>query len=44
MLLVKVIFADFIYSDYSDYARAIEEVKTKVTNLKILGEYSKSKR
>lgn len=37
-------FADFVYSDYNEYVAAIEEIKPKVSHLKILGEYSKSKR
>ena len=37
-------FVDFIFEDYSNYAKAINEVKEKVISLKVLGEYTKSKR
>jgi prephenate dehydratase len=37
-------FADFIFNSYADYFNAINEVKTKVEELKILGEYNKGKR
>ena len=37
-------FVDFIFNDYSLYSLAMEEIKDKVLTLKILGEYTKSKR
>ncbi len=37
-------FADFIFESYADYYNALNEVKDKVETLKVLGEYSKSKR
>ena len=37
-------FADFIFEKYADYYNGISEVKEKVESLKVLGEYSKSKR
>jgi prephenate dehydratase len=37
-------FVDFIFNDYSLYSSAMEEIKDKVVTLKILGEYTKSKR
>ncbi len=37
-------FADFIFKSYADYHNAINEIKEKVESLKVLGEYSKSKR
>ncbi len=37
-------FADFIFKSYADYYNAIDEIKDKVETLKVLGEYSKSKR
>jgi prephenate dehydratase len=37
-------FADFIFDSYADYFNAIKEVNEKTEALKILGEYSKSKR
>ncbi len=37
-------FADFIFDSYADYFDAIKEVNEKTEALKILGEYSKSKR
>ena len=37
-------FADFIFKSYADYFNGINEIKEKVESLKILGEYSKSKR
>jgi len=37
-------FVDFIFNSYSDYSNAIREVKEKVVTLKVLGEYTKSKR
>ncbi|NLP58841.1 prephenate dehydratase [Lutibacter sp. B1] len=37
-------FADFIFKSYADYFNAINEVKEKVEMLKVLGEYTKSKR
>jgi prephenate dehydratase len=37
-------FADFIFDNYADYFNAIKEVKEKTEALKVLGEYSKSKR
>jgi prephenate dehydratase len=37
-------FADFIFNSYADYFNAMNEIKDKVEMLKVLGEYSKSKR
>ena len=37
-------FADFIFKNYADYYNALNEIKDKVETLKVLGEYSKSKR
>ncbi len=37
-------FADLIFDNYADYYHAIKEVKEKTEALKVLGEYSKSKR
>ena len=37
-------FADFVFDSYADYYNALDEVKEKTEALKILGEYSKSKR
>jgi len=37
-------FADFIFGSYADYYNAMSEIKDKVEMLKILGEYTKSKR
>ncbi len=37
-------FADFIFNSYADYFNAINEVKVEVEMLKVLGEYTKSKR
>ncbi|REE83072.1 prephenate dehydratase [Lutibacter oceani] len=37
-------FADFIFNSYADYFNAINEIKTKVETLKVLGEYNKGKR
>jgi len=37
-------FADFIFESYADYYNALNEIKDKVEFLKVLGEYSKSKR
>ena len=37
-------FADFIFNSYADYYNALHEVKDKVEHLKVLGEYTKSKR
>ena len=37
-------FVDFIFDCYDDYLNAIREVKEKVLTLKVLGEYTKSKR
>jgi prephenate dehydratase len=37
-------FADFIFKSYADYFNAMNEIKEKVESLKVLGEYSKSKR
>ncbi len=37
-------FADFIFNSYADYFNAMDEIKEKVESLKVLGEYSKSKR
>jgi len=37
-------FADFIFESYADYYNALNEIKDKVESLKVLGEYSKSKR
>ena len=37
-------FADFVFESYADYFNAIKEVKEKTEALKVLGEYSKSKR
>jgi len=37
-------FADFIFNSYADYFNAMNEIKDKVEMLKVLGEYTKSKR
>ncbi|WP_457616585.1 prephenate dehydratase [Lutibacter sp.] len=37
-------FADFIFNSYADYYNGVKEVESIVETLKILGEYSKSKR
>nr|WP_298287314.1 prephenate dehydratase [uncultured Lutibacter sp.] len=37
-------FADFIFNSYADYYNAMNEIKDKVEMLKVLGEYTKSKR
>ena len=37
-------FADVIFADYERFQKAIEAVKGKVSELKILGEYEQSKR
>jgi prephenate dehydratase len=37
-------FADFIFNSYADYYNALNEVKGKVEMIKVLGEYTKSKR
>jgi prephenate dehydratase len=37
-------FADFVFKNYADYYNGINEIKDKVESLKILGEYTKSKR
>ena len=37
-------FADFVFNSYADYFNAINEIGAKVETLKVLGEYSKSKR
>lgn len=37
-------FADFIFNSYADYYDAMTEIKDKVEMLKVLGEYTKSKR
>lgn len=37
-------FADFIFNSYADYYNALNEIKDQVEALKVLGEYSKSKR
>ena len=37
-------FVDFIFNDYTHYSLAMEGIKDKVVSLKILGEYTKSKR
>lgn len=37
-------FADFVFDDYANYSNAINEIKPIVMDLKLLGEYSKSKR
>jgi prephenate dehydratase len=37
-------FADFIFGSYADYFNAMNEIKDKVEMLKVLGEYTKSKR
>ncbi|SDW46384.1 prephenate dehydratase [Lutibacter oricola] len=37
-------FADFIFNSYADYYDALEEIKEKVETIKVLGEYTKSKR
>jgi prephenate dehydratase len=37
-------FADFIFKSYADYFNAMNEIKDKVEMLKVLGEYTKSKR
>ena len=37
-------FADFTFNSYADYFNAMNEIKDKVEMLKVLGEYTKSKR
>lgn len=37
-------FADFIFNSYTDYLNAMNEIKGKVEMLKIIGEYTKSRR
>jgi prephenate dehydratase len=37
-------FADLIFKDYKDYKASLKSLETKVTTLKILGEYTRSKR
>jgi len=37
-------FTDFVFDKYADYYNAINEIKSKVETLKILGEYNKGKR
>jgi prephenate dehydratase len=37
-------FADFIFNSYADYYNAMNEIRDKVEMLKVLGEYTKSKR
>ena len=37
-------FTDIIFDDYKLYQKALEKVQSKVSNLKILGEYQQSKR
>jgi prephenate dehydratase len=37
-------FADFTFQSYADYFNAMDEIKDKVEMLKVLGEYTKSKR
>jgi len=37
-------FADFIFSSYTDYLNAMDEIKSKVEMLKVIGEYTKSRR
>lgn len=37
-------FADFVFNSYADYYDAMNEIKEKVETLKVLGEYTKSKR
>ena len=37
-------FADFIFNSYADYYDALEKIKDKVETLKVLGEYTKSRR
>jgi len=37
-------FVDFTFSNYNGYVKAMKEVKGKVVSMKILGEYTKSKR
>lgn len=37
-------FADFTFQSYADYFNAMDEIKDKVEMLKILGEYTKSRR
>ena len=37
-------FADFTFKSYADYYDAMQEIKDKVEMLKVLGEYTKSKR
>lgn len=37
-------FADFVFNNYADYFNALEDIKSKVEKLQVLGEYTKSKR
>jgi len=37
-------FADFVFKNYADYYDAMAEIKDKVETVKVLGEYTKSKR
>ena len=36
-------FADLIFEDYQEYKNAIQDIKEKVSSLKILGEYKANK-
>lgn len=37
-------FADLVFDDYKDYKNSLDSISSKVESLKILGEYSRSKR